>query len=283
MKRHHFILGLAAVLIIGPGIGVLRARAPEAHYLTAAVERGDLRTTLTATGTLDTVTTVKVSSQLSGRIAEVLVDFNNSVRKDQPIVKLDPELFEAEVRRAEAGLDSTNARVTLAKAALAQAEANLANVHTGDAVTAAELDSAKAKAELARRDFDRKQILAQGDTLSQSAKDRIAAETQSAEAALRAAQARHAARKDVALSAEASLNMARANVQVAEAAVKQQVAILEQARVRSGAHGHPLADRRRGGRPQCRSRPDRRHQPGSPDSGHDRRGSPAHGGARPCR
>jgi HlyD family secretion protein len=231
MKYPRLMIGLATILVAGLGLGVLWPRTPEASYLTAPVERGDLRTTLTATGTLDALTTVKVSSQLSGRIAEVLVDFNDSVRKDQPIAKLDPELFEADVRRAEAALDSANARVTLVKAALAQAEANLANVHTGDAVTAAEVDSAKAKAELTRRDFERKQILAQGDTLSQSANDRVAAEYQSAEATLRAAQAKHAARKDVALSAEASLNMAKANVQVAEAAVKQQVAILEQARV----------------------------------------------------
>ena len=280
MKRHHLILGLAAVLIVGPGIGVLRTRTPEASYLTAPVERGDLRTSLTATGTLDTVTTVKVSSQISGRIAEVLVDFNETVRKDQPIVKLDPELFEAEVRRTEAGLDSANARVTLAKAALAQAEANLANVRSGDAVTAAELDSAKARAELARRDFERKRILAQGDTLSQSAGDRVAAETQSAEATLRAAQAKHAARKDVALSAEASLNMAKANVQVAEAAVKQQAADPGTGAARSGAHRHPLAYQRRDHRPGCRSRADRRRQPGSTDAVHHCQGSPADGGAR---
>ena len=119
MKYPRLMIGLATILVAGLGLGVLWPRTPEASYLTAPVERGDLRTTLTATGTLDALTTVKVSSQLSGRIAEVLVDFNDTVRKDQPIIKLDPELFEAEVRRAEAGLDSANARVALAKAALA--------------------------------------------------------------------------------------------------------------------------------------------------------------------
>ena len=47
--------------------------------LREVLDRGDIRTTLSATGTLNAVGTVKVSSQLSGQIAEVLVDFNDRV------------------------------------------------------------------------------------------------------------------------------------------------------------------------------------------------------------
>jgi HlyD family secretion protein len=229
MKRYHFIFGLVTVLIVG--LGVLRMKTPETGYLTAPVERGDLRTTLTSTGTLDAVKTVKVGSQLSGRIAELLVDFNDIVRKDQPIAKLDPDLFAAVVRRAEAALESANARVAVARAALAQANANLASARIGRLVTTAEADSAKAKAEGAQRDFERKQILVESATLSQAASDKAAAEYQSTAALLRAAEAARAVKDSVVIAAEASLKMAEASLQFAEAAAKQQTAELEQAQV----------------------------------------------------
>jgi HlyD family secretion protein len=46
-------------------------------YHSATVERGDLTTTITASGTLRPLVTVDVGSQLSGQIAELLADFND--------------------------------------------------------------------------------------------------------------------------------------------------------------------------------------------------------------
>ena len=52
-----------------------QAEAP-AQYITAPVRRGRIAQTITATGSLQAVSTVKVSSQLSGQIADLAVDFN---------------------------------------------------------------------------------------------------------------------------------------------------------------------------------------------------------------
>src|SRR5262245_54299733 len=76
-----------------------------AAYLTAPVERGDVSTTLSATGSLKALVTVQVGSQLSGQIADLLVDFNDEVRQGQPLAKLDPRTFESEVRQAEAAVE----------------------------------------------------------------------------------------------------------------------------------------------------------------------------------
>jgi HlyD family secretion protein len=107
-------LGVALLLQPASIAGILQSAAPAQQYLTAPIERGDIRTTLSATGTLNAVGTVKVSSQLSGQIAEVLVSYNDRVAKGQPLARLDPTAFEARVRQAEAALESANARIAMA-------------------------------------------------------------------------------------------------------------------------------------------------------------------------
>ena len=65
--------------------------------LTAKVERGNLRNTVTATGTLQAVTTVQVGSQSSGTISALYADFNSVVKKGQVVAQLDPSTAKAQV------------------------------------------------------------------------------------------------------------------------------------------------------------------------------------------
>ena len=65
------------------------------------LDRGRIVARVTATGTLSALVTVQVGSQVSGRIAEIYVDFNSPVKKGQVIAKIDPQLF-AGGRRAGA-------------------------------------------------------------------------------------------------------------------------------------------------------------------------------------
>src|SRR5262249_241552 len=62
-------------------------------FITAPVQRGTVATYVRATGTIEAVITVDVSSQLSGRIAEVLVNHNEVVKQGQVIARLDPEIY----------------------------------------------------------------------------------------------------------------------------------------------------------------------------------------------
>ena len=74
-------------------------------FITAPVERGNIATLVKASGTVEAVVSVDVSSQLSGRIAKVFVNFNDSVRAGQPIAQIDPEIFAARVNEARAALN----------------------------------------------------------------------------------------------------------------------------------------------------------------------------------
>src|ERR671915_660669 len=94
--------------------------ASAATYMTAKVERGNLRNTVTATGTLQAVTTVQVGSQASGTISALYADFNSTVKKGQIIAQLDPAVAKAQVAQARANLQQ-------ARASLAQAQAAVTN------------------------------------------------------------------------------------------------------------------------------------------------------------
>ena len=78
-------------------------------YRLVTVERGDIETLVSATGTLEPVTTVEVGTQVSGTIEEILVDFNDTVDEGQVIARLDTTLLDIAVREAHANLSRSRA------------------------------------------------------------------------------------------------------------------------------------------------------------------------------
>ncbi len=81
-----------------------------AGYRFVSVERGDLESVVSSTGTLDAVTTVEVGTQVSGRIAEIYVDYNDTVEEGQLIARIDSTLLEIAVREAQANLERLEAQ-----------------------------------------------------------------------------------------------------------------------------------------------------------------------------
>jgi HlyD family secretion protein len=82
-----------------------------AEYLTAKADRGTIEQTVTATGTVNPVSTVQVGTYVSGPILALDVDFNSPVKKNQRVAKIDPAQFAVKVQQAEAALATAKARV----------------------------------------------------------------------------------------------------------------------------------------------------------------------------
>jgi HlyD family secretion protein len=99
--------------------------------MTAQVERGNLRNTVTATGTLQAVTTVQVGSQASGTISALYADFNSKVKKNQVVAQLDPAVAQAQVAQARADLEKAQAGLQQARAALVQSRAGITQSRAG--------------------------------------------------------------------------------------------------------------------------------------------------------
>ncbi|MBI1237922.1 MAG: efflux RND transporter periplasmic adaptor subunit [Alphaproteobacteria bacterium] len=86
-------------------------------YLTDQARRETLVVTVTATGTIEPETSVDVGTEISGKIVEVLADFNDSVEEGEVIARLDTEQLSARVVQSRANL-------AVAEASVAQATAN---------------------------------------------------------------------------------------------------------------------------------------------------------------
>ncbi|MGI8561261.1 MAG: efflux RND transporter periplasmic adaptor subunit [Luteimonas sp.] len=94
----------------------------EGNWRTVAVERGDIRVAISATGTLSATSTVVIGSQISGQVTEVLVDFNDRVQEGQVIARIDPSSFDAQIAQGDAQVASARASLRQAEAALRNAE-----------------------------------------------------------------------------------------------------------------------------------------------------------------
>src|SRR5512138_1377762 len=184
MKPRLLVIG-GAVLAVAAAGGYLLSRPSEnaPAWKTRAVDRGDIRETVAATGTVNPLITVNVGTQVSGTIREILADFNSRVRKGQIIARLDPSLLEESRRQAEANLTA--------------AQANL--------------DRARAAEEDARRTFDRNRDLFAKSLIARSDLDSSQTAFEGAAASVRSASAQVA-------QAEAALSNAETNLRYTDIA-----------------------------------------------------------------
>ena len=81
-------------------------RAYEMTYNTEVVKKGDISTSVTATGTIEPVTEVEVGTQVSGIIDKIYVDYNSPVKKGQLIAELDKTNLLSRLSSAKAQLSS---------------------------------------------------------------------------------------------------------------------------------------------------------------------------------
>ena len=224
-------LGLIAAGLIG-GYLYLGSRAKAEDYLTGKVERGNIRNTVSATGTMQAVTTVQVGSQVSGTISSLNADFNSVVQKGQVVAQLDPALFQAQVSQQRANLEQAKANLANAQARLLAAESEVATQRAGVTGANANLAALKAQRDDAAKNLERQQSLAASGVIAER-------DLESSRATFNTADARYnqaAAQLDQAKvneqnAAIAGLAQAKSAVQQAKAQVQQSEAALRLAEV----------------------------------------------------
>ncbi len=132
-----------------------------AAYITQNAVRGDLRVTVTATGTLTPINQVDVGSELSGIVKSVAVDYNDRVRAGQILARLDATKLQAQASQIRAALDAARARAQQAQATLEEAEVQFARAEqlaVRKLVSESDLDTARAT--LKRAEADRRNAAA---------------------------------------------------------------------------------------------------------------------------
>jgi len=97
---------LGVITLAGTGWFYKRADGSEAPvYRIATIERGNVKPTVSATGTLSAVKTIQVGTQVSGQVAAIYADYNQHVRRGQLLASIDPALQNQAVEEAQAQLE----------------------------------------------------------------------------------------------------------------------------------------------------------------------------------
>lgn len=196
--------GVAAVVVLG-GLGWWQfgREADQPAFRSVKLENGSLVAAVSATGTLNPVTSVQVGSQVSGQIKEIFVDYNSAVKKGDLIARIDPESFTLRVNQAMADLEAARATALTQRANVAALQAE---------VSRAEVALAEAE-----RNLKRNQMLVEKGFVSQ--------------AALETSQSATAIAREQVKTAQAQRAVGEAQVKNGEALVRQRESQLAQARV----------------------------------------------------
>ena len=112
INRNKYAVIFCALLLAG-GYGgykyYVSTQTPVETIKTGLVERGNLVETISATGALSAVNNVDISSKITGRIVEVLVEENQHVKAGDVLVRLDDTALMATMRQMKAKLDNAEA------------------------------------------------------------------------------------------------------------------------------------------------------------------------------
>ena len=110
-------IAAAAIVLIAIVAFLLTGNKKEQKvtYTTAKVERQNIENTVTATGTIEPVTSVTVGTQVSGIVSKLYVDYNSVVKKGQVIAELDKTNLISELNTAKANLSSAQSTLNYEK------------------------------------------------------------------------------------------------------------------------------------------------------------------------
>ena len=119
MKKKVLITGgvvIVVALVLVVAFKPFSKKTGTMSFVTTKVTKGTISNIVTATGTIEAVTSVDVGTQVSGIIDQVLVDFNDIVKKDQVLALIDKTSLSAQLEQSKATVDQAQAQLTYQEA-----------------------------------------------------------------------------------------------------------------------------------------------------------------------
>jgi HlyD family secretion protein len=127
-KLIYSLIGAIALLLVffmvGKSMGWI-GKPKEIEVELAKAKRVTITEKVSASGTVQPVTEVKIAPEVSGEIIELLIEEGDSVKSGKTLVKIRPDTWQSQLERAEAGLSQQRANLEQSKAALSRAQATL--------------------------------------------------------------------------------------------------------------------------------------------------------------
>lgn len=154
-RRAGILIAIAALLAVGWFL-LRGTNTPSTAPVTAEVTRGDVSTTVLASGQIEASQLVSVGARVSGRIEELPVTLGQQIRQGDLIARMDSQDQQNEIRQAEADLANIAAQISARTATLTRARQVLdrqktlgtANFSSRDSVESATAEVAVAQADL---------------------------------------------------------------------------------------------------------------------------------------
>lgn len=243
---------LAIVVVLGLAAGggwawverPWEARASEPLWRTVRLERGDVVSAVTATGTITPTSTVIVGSQLSGQVVQIMADHNDPVRQNQVLARLNSDQINARADAARADLAHARAQVRVIEGQIEKNRADVERAGTTIADMTAQAQRATALLADAEQTYARQTELARrgvsAEVSLQQARTALASQRATLDSANAQAQAADAARRSLMADSgvlEGQLAAARASVLQREAVIRQIEVDLRNTEIRSPVDG----------------------------------------------
>ena len=125
------VVGLILLIVIGKSAGFIgKPKQMEVDF--AKTKRATIVEKVSASGTVQPVTEVKIAPEVSGEILELLIEEGDSVTRGAQMVKIRPDTWVSQYERAEASLNQQRSNVISAEAALSRSEATFTRANEAD-------------------------------------------------------------------------------------------------------------------------------------------------------
>jgi HlyD family secretion protein len=118
ISKIWILLGIIAIVAIAVWLLSGSKKKEEVTFKTEKVAPANIQNSITATGTIEPVTSVTVGTQVSGIVSKLYVDYNSVVRKGQVIAELDRTNLLSELNTAKANLSSAQSSLNYQQANL---------------------------------------------------------------------------------------------------------------------------------------------------------------------
>ncbi|MDD3146023.1 MAG: efflux RND transporter periplasmic adaptor subunit [Candidatus Riflebacteria bacterium] len=232
MKKLIFGAILFLVLIAGLAAWYFWGASTKPRaFSTEAVTRGNIRNTISSSGSLAALTTVEVGSQVSGNILKLYADFNDEVKAGQLVAELEASSFEAQMQQAKANLESAVAGELGTLAQMKNLEASMLMAKADIQGAKANVRKAEVAVEEAERNFGRIKELFERKLVSASERDSAKTALDSQKSSLDAIRAQSQATSAKEQAILAQFEALEADRKGAQARIRQMEAQLSVAKI----------------------------------------------------
>src|SRR5215831_12625032 len=219
------VLGLVTIIVLSRAI---RRNDGEPVQTGKVERRSKIDSKVQASGQIMPVQIYNITAEVSGRVEQIYVHEGDTVKKGQPLIKVDPTQFSLQTEGARATVTAAQADAANQRVAVQTAQHNVNQAQANLSAAQSDLERDKADFRYAQAEYNRNMQLVEQGVISKSIFDQYRSKYEQADAVVKAAESRVAQLKEQVKSAELGVKQAQAALESVESRLKQAESVLGQ-------------------------------------------------------